>query len=233
VRLLIRLLTDEDPELIAAIHRYVKPRTGSLGRYMWLLNGNFVVLGEGKRRRFLRKLARSARRVSDRELAILLKGGWRERLTASWLIGLDRREQFHDRIGELLLASEMGYAGQGYCLALARFAAPGDAALLATYLDTYLPQLDKRYDQDWALGALLHIDAVLGTDQAARFLTDGGLWQQWQRTEETPAELRAFIDELCSAADESPDRSMMSSRTPGLKMLSRRSRSAGMQSGQG
>ena len=106
---------------------------------MRLLNGNFLALGQAKRRRFLRKLGRSARQVSDRELAILLESGWRERLTASWLIGLDRREQFRDRIGELLLASEMGYAGQGYCLALARFATPDDASLLASYLDTYLP----------------------------------------------------------------------------------------------
>jgi hypothetical protein len=116
-------------------------------------HGNFLALGQGERRRFLRKLGRSARQVSDRELAILLESGWRERLTASWLIGLDRREQFRDRIGELLLASEMGYAGQGYCLALARFATPGDASLLASYLDTYLLQVDNRYDQDWAMGA--------------------------------------------------------------------------------
>ncbi len=191
-----------DPELTAAIRRYVTPGTGSLRRYMRLLNGSFLALGEGRRRRFLRKLASAARQVSDRELAILLESGWREALTASWLIGLDRREQFRDRIGELLLASEMGYAGQGYCLALARFATPDDASLLASYLDTYLPQVDNRYDQDWALGALLHIDAVLGTGQTARFLADGGLWQQWRRTEETPAELRAWIDQLCSVADE-------------------------------
>ena len=169
---------------------------------MRLLNGNFLALGQAKRRRFLRKLGRSARQVSDRELAILLESGWRERLTASWLIGLDRREQFRDRIGELLLASEMGYAGQGYCLALARFVTPDDASLLASYLDTYLPQLESRYDQDWAMGALLHIDAALGTSHTARFLTDGGLWQQWRRDEETPAELRAWIDQLCSIADE-------------------------------
>jgi len=139
---------------------------------------------------------------SDRELAILLDYEWRSRLTASWLIGLDRREQFRDRIGELLLASEAAYAGQGYCFALARFATAADASVLAAYLDAYLPQLDKRYDQDWALGALLHIDTVLGTDSAARFLTESGLWQQWRNSEEVPAELRAWIDRLCSAGDE-------------------------------
>lgn len=198
----MRLPTPDDTELTAAIRRYVWPGTGGLRRYLKLLHGNFVALDAGKRKRFLQQLARSARQVSDRELAILLESEWRSRLTASWLIALDRREQFRDQIGELLLASEVCFAGQGYCVALARFATRADAVLLASYLETYLPQLDNRYDQDWALGALLHVDAVLGTDQAARFLTDGGLWQRWRRTEETPGELRAWIDQLCSIADE-------------------------------
>lgn len=198
----MRLPTPEDAELTAAIRRYVTPGIGGLRRYLKLLHGNFLVLDEGKRRRFLKQLASSARQISDRELATLLDSEWRSRLTAAWLIGVNRREQFRDRIGELLLASEVCYAGQGYCLALARFATPADASLLATYLDSYLPQPDKRYDQDWALGALLHIDAVLDTDHAARFLTGGGLWHQWRRTEATPAELRTLIDQLCSAADE-------------------------------
>jgi hypothetical protein len=199
---LVRLLTPDDAELTAAIRRYVTPGTGSLRRYMELLHGNFLGLDAGKRKRFLRQLARSARQVSNRELAALLDSEWRSRLTASWLIALDRREQFRDRIGELLLASEVCYAGQGYCLALARFATPADADVLASYLDTYLPQSDKRYDQDWALGALLHVDAALGSDDATRFLTDGGLWQQWRQTEEAPAELGSWIGRLCSIADE-------------------------------
>jgi len=198
----VRLPTRDDTELTAAIRRYVTPGTNGFRRYLKLLHGNFVALDDGKRGRFLRQLAKSARQVSDRELAILLESEWRSRLTASWLIALDRRVQFRDQIGEMLLASEVCFAGQGYCLALARFATPADAALLASYLDTYLPQLDKRYDQDWALGALLHIDTALGTDQAARFLTNGGLWQRWRQTEETPGELRAWIDQLCSIVNE-------------------------------
>ena len=193
----MRLPSPDDTELTAVIRRYVTPGTGSVRRYLKLLHGNFLALDEGKRSRFLEQLARSARQISDRELAMLLDSEWRSRLTASWLIGLDRREQFRDRIGELLLASEVYYAGQGYCLALARFATPADAGLLAAYL----AQLDKGYDQDWALGALLRIDAALGTDHAARSLTDGGLWQQWCGTEEALAELRTRIDQLCSVAD--------------------------------
>ncbi len=140
----MRLPTPGDVELMAAIRRYVTPGTGNIRRYLKLLNGNVLTLDEAERTRFLQQLAESARQASDHELAMLLDSEWRSRLTAAWLIGLDRREQFRDRLGELLLASEVCYAGQGYCLALARFATAADAELLAAYLDAYLPQLDKR-----------------------------------------------------------------------------------------
>lgn len=191
-----------EAELTAAIRQYVTPVTGDIGRYLNLLHGNFVTMDETERAPFLQQLAGSARQVSDRELATLLSGEWRSRLTASWLIGLSRREQFRGRIGEMLLASEMRYADQGYCLALARFATAADAELLAAYLDIYLPQLDKGYDQDWALGALLHLDGQQGTNRAARYLTDDGPGQRWSKRDGAAAKLRERIDQLCSAADE-------------------------------
>ena len=98
----------------------------------------------------------------------------------------------------MLIAGELTYAGQGYCLALARFATTADAELLAAYL----AQPDKRYDQPWALGALLHLDEQLRANRADRFLTDGGPGQQWSDSAKTPAELRELIRQLCSAADE-------------------------------
>ncbi|MFI7157291.1 DUF6000 family protein [Micromonospora chalcea] len=39
---------------------------------------------------------------------------------------------------------------------------------LTAYLDRYLPRLDLRYDQDWALGALRCVDLRLGTSHADR-----------------------------------------------------------------
>jgi uncharacterized protein DUF6000 len=170
----MRLPTPDDVELVTAIRRYVNPETGNIQRYGWLLHGNFLTLNLAERTLFLQQLACSAREVSDHELATLLDSEWRSRLTASWLIGLGQREQFRDRIGELLLASELPYAGQGYCLALARFATAADAELLAAYIDAYLPQVDKRFDQPWALGALLHLDGQLSSDLAAAFWPRAG-----------------------------------------------------------
>lgn len=196
----MRRPTPDDVELTAAIRRYVVPKADGVARYEWLLGGSFAEMDEPERTVFLQQLAEAARQASDRELSTLLDSEWRSRLTASWLIGLDRREQFRVRIGQLLLASELTYAGQGYCFALARFATAADADLLAAYLNRYLPQLDKAYDQRWALGALLHIGQQLGTDYAARFTVVGGLWEQRDWLGETPTRLHGRISELCTMA---------------------------------
>ncbi|MDQ0485701.1 MULTISPECIES: DUF6000 family protein [Streptomyces] len=42
-----------------------------------------------------------------------------------------------------------------------------------------LPRTGLRYDQPAALGALLRLDARLGTRHADRFTRPGGLWGRW------------------------------------------------------
>jgi hypothetical protein len=108
--------TPDEPELTTAIRWYVIG-TGSAARYLKLLNGNFMTMDTAQRSLFLQQLAAPARQASNQDLDVLLDSEWRSRLTASWLIALDRRQQFRQRIGELLMASELTYAGQGYCLA--------------------------------------------------------------------------------------------------------------------
>ncbi|GAA2495774.1 hypothetical protein GCM10010406_35030 [Streptomyces thermolineatus] len=95
------------------------------------------------------------------------------------MIGIDHRTGFRPRLADQLLASRACYAGQGYCYALARFGTTADAEILTAYLDHYLRRPECRYDQHWAAAALLHLDALHGTDRAGRFLEPGGLWEQW------------------------------------------------------
>jgi hypothetical protein len=151
---------------------------GRLGRYLTLLGGRPLGISGAAGAEFERRLGRDARQVTDRELSTLLDSEWRSRITAAWLIALDCRTQFRGRLGEMLLDSELVYAGQGYCLALARFGTDADADTLCAYLDKYLPQLDRFYDQHWAMGALLYLDERLGSKHASRFLTQGGLWDK-------------------------------------------------------
>lgn len=196
----VRYPRRDDPELMAAIRRYVITESADPpGRY-WDLGGRALVLSGTERAELGLGLGRDARQITDRELSTLLDSEWRSRITAAWLIGLDRRTQFRARLGELLLGSELVYAGQGYCLALARFGTAADAAILSSYLDKYLPKTDCFYDQHWAIGALLYLDSRLGSSRASRFLEPGGLWDKSATRGQDPAEWHSHIDSLCAFA---------------------------------
>ncbi|MER5584803.1 DUF6000 family protein [Streptomyces asoensis] len=195
---------NEDPELLALVHRYVTP-----GRRYLKLGGPLMRMSEPDRAKFTREFGDAACDITPRELALLLEGTWRERKTAAWLIAIARRTEFRERLGDMLLASEVCFAGSAYCVTFATFATPADADLLAAYLDHYLRRPDLYYDQPAAMGALLHIDTKLRTDQAARFLTENGLWHQWidgpprKEHHSTPDSYRGAISQLCAFADES------------------------------
>lgn len=191
----------DDVELITAIRRYVTAGDGEIKRYLGLLGGNFVRMGEADRTMFLHDLVDAAHEITEKELRVLLESEWRSRLTAAWLIGVDRREHFRDQLAELLIASELIYSGEGYCLALARFGTDQDAAALLAYLDHYLARPDCVYNQDWALGALLHIDQVRGTDHASAYLAPDGPWEQWKTASKSSNARPAPIGALCSVLD--------------------------------
>ncbi|MDH6709155.1 hypothetical protein P3T27_005901 [Kitasatospora sp. MAA19] len=196
----------EDPELATLVRRYVTPDR----RYL-RLGGNLLRVAGSERAKVTRELGEAAGDITPRELTILLEGGWRERKTAAWLIAVARRTEFRECLGELLLDSEVCYAGIAYCVALATFGTPADPDLLAAYLDRYLRRPDLYYDQTAAMGALLHLDTKLGADRAARFLAPDGLWHQWidgpPRKEHhgTPESSREIISQFCAIADESSE----------------------------
>ncbi|MCF3182439.1 hypothetical protein IPZ70_21185 [Streptomyces polychromogenes] len=189
--------------------RYVTRTDSDHPRYLELGGPRIMRPGRFYAGRFARALIEDAAAITDPELEALLDHGWRPRLTAAWLIGVDRRTSFRERLGGLLLDSETCYAGAGYCFALARFGTDADAAILTAYLDRYLPRTDLVYDQPEALGALLCLDARLGTDRAARFTGPDGLWDGWVRARShpddrpyaTPRELRRRTDLACEFTD--------------------------------
>ena len=95
---------------------------------------------------------------------------WRTRQTGAWFAALMDWRQFTDAIGERLLRSEVCYAGQIYCRALASFATPEAAEYLQRYLEFYLRHFECWYDQNAAMGALFWLDDRQGTDRASAFL---------------------------------------------------------------
>ncbi|MGH3393005.1 MAG: DUF6000 family protein [Actinomadura sp.] len=142
------------------------------------------------------------RRTADRLRTLLDEFGRRSRLTAAWLIGVDRRTKFRQALADLLLESALVYAGEGYCFALARFGQPEDADILAAYLDRFLPRKDCHYNQDWAIGALLHLDQKLGTTHAQRFIAPEGTWHQSAFAARDPLSSQRRAEEFCAFADQ-------------------------------
>ena len=108
---------------------------------------------------------------------LLAAENWREQIVGSYFAGLRGWNQFEETIGQMLLASQLCYAGEGHCFALARFADDASRGHLIAYLDHYLRQPDLFYDQHGALPALLWIDERHGTQYAAPYLAPGGLWE--------------------------------------------------------
>lgn len=108
---------------------------------------------------------------------LLNERDWRPRLTAGWFAGVKRWEEFTQQIGDLLIASELCYQGEGFCFALARFGSGGAVAHLQQYLDIWLNRPDCCYDQDVALASLQWIDEQCSTSYAMPYLVAGGLWE--------------------------------------------------------
>jgi hypothetical protein len=188
-------LPEDDPELLAAINRFVVAGDGDVRRYLQLLHGNFLGAPTDERQAFVEALAEAAAMATDRELNTLLDSEWRSRLTAAWLIACDRRTRFRPRLRDLFLASELVYAGQGYCVAFARFGESRDADILSEYLHRYLPQVESHFDQHWAIGALLTIDPARGQE----FLGPTGLWQRSAMTAEDPWRWKERIEHMLAA----------------------------------
>ncbi|WP_127938245.1 DUF6000 family protein [Nonomuraea polychroma] len=196
----MRLPIPPDDQMMALAKRYVSPGMGNVRRYLKLLHGNFLTLPTPAFLWFARSLARDARNIADDDLRVLLDSEWRARLTAAWLIGMDRRTQFREELGELLLESELLYAGQGYCFALARFGEERDAEILTAYLDRWLPETSWPYNQDDAMGALLYLDELHSAERSARFLIPGGLWQSSAVADVDPAGQKEYIGLICEFA---------------------------------
>ncbi|MDT0395697.1 MULTISPECIES: DUF6000 family protein [Streptomyces] len=193
-----------DPELQGLVRRFVTPDR----RYL-RLGGGLLRLDPVERSAFVRDLAQAAHEITPAELGILFEGGWRERKTAAWLVAVAHRTEFRDLVGRLLLASEGPYAGAAYCVALAKFGSAADAGLLSAYLDHYLSRPDLDYDQAVVLGTLLHLDEILGSAYATRFLAPGGPWDRWLEVRAAaaldPQYCRLAVRQLCAFVGETAE----------------------------
>lgn len=163
-------------------------------RYFHLMGTSAIMMRRPRQRVFQWRLRRAGRRVPVRDLMLMLEaGGWREQLTANWLIAAGRREEMRPAIERGLLGDHP-YRSRGYfCIPLACLGTETDAQILVTYLDWALtlppePEGFGNHCQAGALANLVYLDRQLGTPYAQRFLGDDGPWRRWLGSEDDTLE---------------------------------------------
>jgi hypothetical protein len=191
----IVLTPHEDPEILAAVRRYVMPDR----RYAKLHGWNLMHMADNLRAEFGESLSTAAAQISNREVILLLRSDWRARLTAAWLVGITRRTEFRPLIRRLLPEEDASEAVKGLSFALARFGTREDADILVSYLDRALLPGAAHGAQPWAMAALLRLDRETAGDRATRLTDPEGPWAKWSNGAGLPAEY-GLIDFLCEFA---------------------------------
>ena len=85
------------------------------------------------------------------------------------------------------MASTQTYAGQGYCVALGLLGTDECVQHLHAYLRKYLPLNGRFYDQDWAIGALAHIEENVPAE-----LLEPALWSEGDQAIDPSKAIRKF-----------------------------------------
>ncbi|MFN9954563.1 MAG: DUF6000 family protein, partial [bacterium] len=89
---------------------------------------------------------------------------WRTRLTGAYFAAINDFREFEENIGQLLLKSEVYYAGAIYALTLGIFNTKSGQGFLEKYLDYYLTKFDLFFDQKKVLSTVKYLDEVNGTN---------------------------------------------------------------------
>lgn len=112
------------------------------------------------------------------EIASELLGdfNWRTCSVGADFAAIYMYREFEENIGNLLLRSDVCYAGQNYCIALASFGTDKSVEFLNKYLEYYLKRTDLWFDQLSALSALSYLDDLRGEENSTRHET---AWNQF------------------------------------------------------
>ncbi|MEM9405868.1 MAG: DUF6000 family protein [Acidobacteriota bacterium] len=148
--------------------------------YGQMLHGNCLRMDRSTVSDWVGRLRDAANELDTVSAQMLLETReWRGRMAVSWMIGLNGWHDLTEGIASRLLSSELVYAGQGHAVGLALLGSDVAASRLCAYLDHWLPKVECRYDQHWALAALVEIDKHRGTSLAAEYMRPDGPWEQW------------------------------------------------------
>ena len=85
---------------------------------------------------------------------------WRTRSVGALFAAAGRFDYTVNTIGNLLLKSEVCFAGKSYCTALSCIATDDAIDFICQYLDHYLDRKDLYYDQAEAMASLQYLDPI-------------------------------------------------------------------------
>jgi len=180
--------------------------------YLLLLHANFLDEPADSRLKFASLFADAVTSVPEVDLAWWINSSWREQLVAAWIIAANPIVSLRDRVAKKLLASATCFAGQGLCIATARYRDQRALDDLKAYLHVYLPVGDREYDQEWCVGSLAWLDKCLNTNHSEIFLSAQDNWKVTSHGRELGAlnpergiervgRAMAFLDELSKAGE--------------------------------
>lgn len=115
--------------------------------------------------------------------ALLFEFNWRPRIVGGHFAAIKNISGVEHLLGTLLLRSDVCFAAEGYCVALARFNSESSRAYLVNYLDYYLGRKDVEFDQGTAIGALGYLDRINGHNDLDRFVAN---WHEFIGNEQEP-----------------------------------------------
>ncbi len=95
---------------------------------------------------------------------------WRTRIVGAYFTAIMKYDAFEHTIGNLLLRSDVCYAGAGYCFALASFNSDTSRKYLLEYLDYYLKKKNLWFDQCTAMSGIRYLDDQNDTDIFPEYL---------------------------------------------------------------
>ena len=121
---------------------------------------------------------------------------WRTRKVGALFSALKDDIQFQDQIGNLFLKSEVCYAGQDYCIAMATFNNQKSVDFLIQYLNYYLRQKELYYDQDTALGTLAYLDKKNGTNKIEEYKIQWTDFTKGKVNWEFSSSIKAFEEKM-------------------------------------
>ncbi|MBW2962616.1 DUF6000 family protein [Mesonia aestuariivivens] len=137
----------------------------------------FYMFGINNSDEFIKNI-KPIRAELNEEVVLKLLGdfNWRTRIVGAYFASILELKSVEEIIGIHLVKSQVCYAGNGYCLALATFNTQSGIEYLKQYLEYYLTRKDLHFDQTGVMCALKWTDEQNGTNEMENYLQ---LYNEW------------------------------------------------------